>query len=514
MIVCRLFATTVLSIAVAGLAAERERAYTPSNENFSNPERGFYIQSQVSQSSLAQARTSQGISLVRTYFRLDSYRDMPLPQSFLDKLANDLTTVRNAGAKIIPRFTYNYSKGGEDAPLSRIKGHIAQLRPILKANADIIAFLEAGFIGAWGEWHSSTNGLDNAGSRKDVLFDLLATLPKERAVVLRYNRHKREIFGGDQPLGPTEAFQGDYRSRTGAINDCLGASRDDWGTYSLSGSSSQTAAGIEKEKSFLNLDNRYVPQGGETCNPSPYSGCEAVLAKLKRMRWDVLNVGYHKQVLDDWKTGGCMEDVRRRLGYRFRMLRSTSQDSARPGGAWRMSFSMVNDGWGKAYNPRGLELVLRRNTGDIQYYLPLKEDPRRWLPEDTARVVVEAGLPASMPPGEYRVFLHLPDTAASLRNNPAYSIRLANQALWEESTGFNDMSFSLVVSSSAGGATYPGGQVLLPWGGKPNAAVNPKPERRIRKGISQGFDPGFAMGVDAMGRFHRGLRALSSTQER
>ena len=39
--------------------------------------------------------------------------------------------------------------------------------------------------------------------------------------------------------------------------------------------------------------------------------------------------------------------------------------------------------------------------------------------------------------GEYKVYLNLPDPYASLHNDPRYSIRLANENMWEESTGYN-----------------------------------------------------------------------------
>lgn len=39
--------------------------------------------------------------------------------------------------------------------------------------------------------------------------------------------------------------------------------------------------------------------------------------------------------------------------------------------------------------------------------------------------------------GEYEVYLNLPDAYESLRNNPAFSIRLANENMWDEARGYN-----------------------------------------------------------------------------
>lgn len=480
----RTFARLLLSLACMQLypvfALDVVKTYSISNQDFPNPERGFYIQGEGTSDNIRQARSEKNITLFRRYFRLDEFRNTDLPKTFLDKLDAEFKTMRGAGAKMIPRFTYNFPANWDkpeniDAPLTRVLTHIGQLQSHLRAHSDVIAFMEAGFIGAWGEWHHSSSGLDTDVAKKAVLNRLLEAMPPERMVALRYNFHKRAIYGTDEPLSPAEAHGGSPRARTGAHNDCLGASKDDWGTYSWAGTQSGLDANIEKEKTFLNLDNLYVPQGGETCNPSPYSGCAAALADLKRMRWDVLNIGYHADVLQSWQSGGCLAEVKLRLGYRFGMLRAALPDSARPGGAMRLSLTLANTGWGKAYNPRGLEAILRHSETGQRYYLPLAQDPRLWLPGDTVTVTAEAGLPVGMPEGRYAVFLHLPDTVTTLRGRPEYSIRLANEGVWETSTGYNSLSHSVTVTRLAGGPAAQGTRYFLPWGQAPNGLTNRGP---------------------------------------
>ena len=49
-------------------------------------------------------------------------------------------------------------------------------------------------------------------------------------------------------------------------------------------------------------------------------------------------------------------------------------------------------------------------------------------------------LPSTLQTGhKYALYLNLPDTRATLHDNPLYSIRLANMKLWEESTGYNKL---------------------------------------------------------------------------
>ena len=96
--------------------------------------------------------------------------------------------------------------------------------------------METGFIGRWGEWHfwsrKETNSIDNPDSRKAVLLKLLGAVP-DRMVALRYNRHKRDVFG-DLPLGPDSAFNGSDAARTGSHNDCVGFSAETEGRIKVS----------------------------------------------------------------------------------------------------------------------------------------------------------------------------------------------------------------------------------------------------------------------------------------
>src|SRR6185503_20934424 len=106
----------------------------------------------------------------------------------LDGLDSNFSDIRDAGVKAIIRFAYNegpYPDSEPDASKAMILRHIEQLTPLLQKNADIIAWLEAGFIGAWGEWHTSTHGLDNLIDKHDVLQALVAAVPN-RYVQVRY----------------------------------------------------------------------------------------------------------------------------------------------------------------------------------------------------------------------------------------------------------------------------------------------------------------------------------------
>ncbi len=434
--------------------------YEPSLENFANPERGFYQQeglmgegtkrNPLSVNALLKAR-AEGVSTLRLYIRIDEFLNSDISADALTFLNSEFAKARDAGMKIIPRFTYNFPEGGTfpfkdpDASLARVLRHLDQLEPLLKNNADILSFMEAGFIGAWGEWHSSTNqlvGSDgvNAASTQ-IVKRLLEILPKSRMLALRYPPHKQQLFG-NTPLSPSEAFSGSDRARVGAHNDCFLASKTDWGTYP------ENAAAREALKTFLELDNQFLPQGGETCNANAeaqaFIGCQNALQDLQRLKYTALNRDYHTDVYAVWQQEGCLEAIKRRLGYRFELLETSMPNAIKANQALSLNISLKNTGFATPFNPRGLAVVLR---GKKTYVLNITDgqsipknrllDPRFWAAGQTIQFETTLSLPSDLEVGQYDVLLHLFDPEISLKNKPEFAIRLANQGVWESQTGFN-----------------------------------------------------------------------------
>jgi len=437
--------------------------YDSSDTIFPNPERGFTaFRSAPLDGSFIHSIRQQGVTLVWRIYCIPQFVNDALSISFLNTVAEDLRIARTGGVKLVLRFSYTDLINGPDAPLEIILKHIEQLGPILHDNYDVIAYMDAGFIGAWGEWYYSSNHLNNTDDRRAVLFQLLDVLPPDRMVLVRTPGYKRDIYNRYEPLSPEEAFTQTKRARTGADNDCFLADAWDAGTY----------GDIEADKTFLNLDNRYVPQAGETCSPSAYSECSNALKDLKRMHWSALHKDYNRTVLQEWIDGGCMDEVERNLGYRFRLLSSVIQDSVRPAGAFNLSFSIVNEGWASPYNPRNLEVILR-GLDNATYFLLVDEDPRMWMSGDTVDVLVNAGIPDYMPLGNYEVLLNFPDPIPTLYNRPEYSIRLANEHVWEESTGHNSLLHTMTVDSNAACSNYEG-QYYFQMGTNSGLSINNK----------------------------------------
>src|SRR5690606_14587984 len=138
-------------------------AYVESDADIINPERGFYqhggdCDANAWESSFLESlRKDHHISLVICPFYLRSAINSAISQSTLDFFQRQMDTIRNAGMKAIVRFGYSDATSGTDANASRITQHLEQLKPLLERNKDVIAVVQSGFIGGWGEWAYSSN---------------------------------------------------------------------------------------------------------------------------------------------------------------------------------------------------------------------------------------------------------------------------------------------------------------------------------------------------------------------
>lgn len=490
--------------------------YFASTVDFPNPERGFYRYTEtrsgnydpLTESELLDFRnpyTSGGAaySIVSTlafrYFFLEDFKGGPISAAYLSQVNSDFAAARAAGVKIIPRFAYTDAVDGSgcpsficppygDAPKNIVLGHIDQLAPVLEANKDVIAAVQMGFIGTWGENYYTDffgdaspegNGqLFDADwqNRNEVLTALLDAVPEERMVQVRYPQLKQRLVYGIQapttsaPLTPAEAYSGSDKARLGFHNDCLLASAADFGTYVDYGNgtpgSPDPGAGEDTTnlKSYFAQDSRFVVVGGETCSDgySPQNNCTGTDPaafgdeELRRMHYSYLNSDYNNDVNNDWQTGGCMETIKRSLGYRFELLSGTYGNTVEQGGELSVELQLVNSGYAAPYNGRKVELILRNvATGEV-WAGTADDDPRGWSPEaGTLTLDPAICVPEFMPAGTYDLLLNLPDPMPSLHDNPDFSIPLGSllpggEDGWEPATGYNALGHQVTVVAAAG----------------------------------------------------------------
>jgi hypothetical protein len=423
--------------------------YQQSNADFLNPERGFQLANEFVSSNSFSYIKDKGYTVSHTLIRLDEYRDRPLPTAFLDRLDRQFQLVRTSGIKVIPRFAYNFTTGEPkakiDTSLEMVLRHINQLKPIFAKNADVILTLQGGFIGAWGEWHSSDRGLDRPQPKAKILAALLSALPPSRMVQLRTANDLQTLY--PQPLTGSAAFRGSRQARVAFHNDCFLANQRDAGTYNPD---------VPAMKKYVSQIAPFIVVGGETCDATPAehrTDCATAESELAKFHWSYLNSTFYKPTLDRWKQEGCYDRIARNLGYRLQLVRSAFPLRITADRQLLGSIVVKNLGYASPFNPRGLELILRHRQTQKTYRVPLLEpssktnDPRFWLPQaGEVRVDVRARIPRTVPSGNYELLLNLPDPMPRLANRPEYSIRLANEGTWEAKTGFNSLKRTIALA--------------------------------------------------------------------
>lgn len=417
--------------------------YELSTEIFPNPERGFIHHYEVTSegSSLNPVELSMlrndNVSMVLRLYYLEKFKNQPISEPELQMIRTDMTALRNAGIKCVLRFAYTDDMAGTDAPLSIIKQHLDQLKPLFEENKDVIAFVQAGFIGAWGEWHSSSNGLATVENEREVLYKLLSVLPVEIMVQVRTPGAKKQIVGTSAPVYESIAYTSENRVRIGHHNDCFLAGGTDYGTYE----------NITADKNYISEEALYVPTGGETCPPTGnFPGCSTAETEMRLLKWTYLNLDWYQPVLDAWRTSGCFDEFQQNLGYRLALVTAKLPDEVNTDSNLVPEIKITNIGYAPLYNYKTTSLVLQNIKSGELYQFDLTFDMRTCKPGGEITLNNSIQL-SDVPAGDYNLYLKLADKSETLKNRKEFSVRLANKNVWDAETGMNDLQHQLKVTS-------------------------------------------------------------------
>ena len=419
--------------------------FTPSTLDFPNPERGFYkyaADPAKLDADYLNSITQQGYRLIYTPADLSAWRNQDLPQSYLNALNEGFELMRQAGVKAVLRFAYDYEASGKDTNLAQVKRHIEQLKPIINRNADVIAVWQGGFIGAWGEWHSSANGLNSDSNKKEIAQALLAALPANRQLNLRYPYDLIKWYG--TPASAEDFANNSEKARIGIHNDCYLASIDDTGTYQPR--RDQT---IEAQRMFTRQHVQYTSFGGETCAPiaQARTTCSDILREGKEYRLGYLNYDYHEDFINGWEKEGCMADVRKNIGYRIELSQFQISSKAQSG-SLKWALKLSNQGWARPLNPRDIVVRFTSSSGSSKDVVLENTNLRTLDSGASAQWEGTLTLP-NLSAGEYSVSLGAPDPDARLASNTRFSLRFANadsgNVQWNLKTGFLDTGLKVQV---------------------------------------------------------------------
>ncbi|MDO5968981.1 DUF4832 domain-containing protein [Flavivirga aquimarina] len=420
-----------------------EITYIASSEVISNPERGFMhswsVASEGTPLSLVtlQSLMNENVTIILRLYYLNAFKDSDLSTAQLDLIKADFANLREAGVKCVLRFAYNSDQSDTDAPLNIIESHLDQLKPIFADNADVIAFVQAGFIGSWGEWHTTTNGLNTKANRTAVLNKLLEAFPESIKIQLRTPGYKQEIFDYTTAIGTDVGYGTSDIARVGFHNDCFLASVDDYGTYN----------NVTIEKSYISQEALFVPTGGETCPPSgiPTASCATADTEMSLLKWTYLNLDYYGPVLNVWRNNNCFTDFQKELGYRLVLKSASLKKEATANGSFELNTIIDNIGFAPVYNAKNTFLVFRAVNDGTIYKKALNFDIRKVVPDVDYELEETVSL-SGIPSGNYELLLKIEDSHDTLSDRTEYSIQLANTNTWEAALGLNNLQHTLIIN--------------------------------------------------------------------
>ncbi|MCL7762653.1 DUF4832 domain-containing protein [Polaribacter sp. Z014] len=462
--------------------------YETDLDEFINPERGFYrpFGTMVSDFVPLNAKTLLNLrnpnlaaggfnvasSLTYRSYQLDIFKDKAISEEVLNAIQGDMDIIRKVGNKIVLRFSYSNSccdAPFNDAPKAIILKHLNQLKPILEKNVDVIAVVQMGLIGPWGEQYYSDyfGDLEHGPvtnqhwlDRSEVIDMLLEVVPESRMVQVRAPYYKlRYLDGKDalpenaKPLTEENAFNGTPIARLAHHNDCILANYDDYWTYNSFHKFPAVSDTLNLKK-YIASETKYLVFGGETCPGgdngedvySPYNDCNSegggAQTYLKRFHASFLNTSWSGAVNGDW-ANKCIDEIKRNLGYRFALKRGLFPTEIVNGKKINIQLDIFNEGYASTYNKRLVEFVLQNTVTQKIYKKKIETDPRYWFTGEMQTLNLNFKWEETLPKGNYNLYINLPDPEPTIYNRPEYAIRLAgklnSKSIWNSSTGWNKL---------------------------------------------------------------------------
>ena len=445
--------------------------YAECTENIVNPERGFY--QALGRSIPAEGREAwwseetfaaytRSFGIIHLRLGLESFssaavgKDSPVSEDALAALSATLDALRQAGGTAIVRFSYNYEGktvdgryvDWEPAP-ELIETHIAQLGGVLARNTDVVAAVETGMLGPWGEQHSTALATSGEEIFYRIVEAWLRAIPSNRTVSVRrplyYTYWANRKYGTNltpENLSGDIAEPGTDAGRVGVFNDGYLGSDSDLGTF----------ADRTEETEWLFSRARQTLYGGEVVADSEtgllgaYNDVDYLEKEAFLTHTSYLNISWNDRVINAWKNTpydgadpvyagfSDYDYVAAHLGYRLVLRKSELSSSASGGGVLRLRGSIENVGFGNVVNQRLAEILL---IGEKERYVcSVDWDVRTVASASVAGYDWSFRLPSDIPEGNYRVFLRLrgadEKSVSALR-----CLKLANAGIFDEESGGN-----------------------------------------------------------------------------
>lgn len=425
--------------------------YTESVDAVENPDRGFYrtmylytgentltakwpsyqfVHLRISLASFSHNYLNRYGTAPDDYVE-DGY--IPLSDEFLEQLKQQLSHFRWNGTTAVIRFAYDNFDGYADCEPSMegILYHISQLKPIIADFTDVLSCVESGFLGPWGEQH--TSAIVTKENIKTLADAMLDAVPEPITVSVRRPLYYAYAAGIDvADLSQHRADENSKYYRLGVFNDGYLGSETDLGTYK----------NREAEVDWLDYQATHTLFGGEVAaNRSSdgkiYNSVGYMSEEMFKTHTSYLNKEWNDTVIAEWKNTAYTGDdplykglsgftyIENHMGYRF-VLKDA--DCTSDGIGTQIRFTVENVGAGNVVKDYKTSLIFVDSEGN-KTYVDTRVDARNW--KSLTKVAETVDVPASLASGEYKVYLKIADPKYNMMrirfaNSNEYSADLGN----------------------------------------------------------------------------------------
>ena len=476
-------------------------SYTESLDETPNPYRGFYSSEVLSyhrgQKNFANDMSKYRNSLVHLRIDISDFTnhdgrdgfkdDIEINSSttnMLSALDGTLQSLRENNGTAVVRIAYDAGYKGklkdsgdtkrtvwEPRSINKALQHQQAIGEIFAKYPDVIASVECGVFGPWGEMHSSD--FRTEANVKKVVGKWLEVLPDSIPISVRQPEFYSwwsgvSIKSIDSDVTTPE--QAAYR--VGVYNDGYLGSYDDRGTF----------RDREREVAWLSNQAKHTLYGGEIVlfeeddahptNVQPtglYMEQEAF-----KTHTSYLNVGWNDEIIANMKktkfkgynslyNNGSLTEfnyVQNHLGYRYvvRNVSLTRETSKYENFA--LEAGIENVGFANLVKEKKAYLILKSTDGNFEKTYDLSAldpslgesaanvDPRNWDSTATTSVKVNVDIPDDFAEGKYEVYIKLvTDTSNGVYHS--YPIRFSNSSnIYDENLEANYLGSFLIVEGT------------------------------------------------------------------
>jgi hypothetical protein len=383
--------------------------------------------------------------------------DYDLDEAFFEGLRGTFENARKNGCTIALRFRYDaHGKSNpEPSTFEQVLKHIQQIKDsnILEEYKDILAFVESGFVGQWGEqWGGKYVSLEYKAQVLDAMLDCV---PDDIPVTVRTPNTFAKWAGIEMSELADYQAEGDAR-RVGLYNDGYMGSDTDLGTFTYNREIETTWLGNQTTNTYyggefsgnLEWTKKYDTYLPENAIPEMY---KTHLSYINSNIYSLYNdftfsSDYDVPNVDNSAYYGetVFKFIRDHIGYRYVLRDSQLSTQVSQGETLNLNFTVENTGFANSIMKQKVEVILEKDGKYVTTQVDI--DPTTWYSCTSNTSEISLKIP-NLEVGDWNVYLRLSIGNNDISQSNLRTVKFANSNVWNTSLGANYIGSFAVTES-------------------------------------------------------------------